>query len=341
MLAAVDAWAQRVGRARACRAFGYSERTDRSRRQAAAGRLHRRPSQAKPREQHQPQPSRIPDQLRDHIAELLCSPRFRDQAPAQVYYQLLDEGSYVCSIRQMYRILEERGLVRERRRGHRRTTHHAPQVQASGPNEVWSWDISRLRGPHHRSWFYLYVVIDIFSRKIVAWTVDTAESTEVARTLVGTACDRNGISPQQLTLHSDRGAQMTSTSLAELLEDLGVTRSLSRPRVSNDNPYSEAGFKTVKYRHDYPDRFHSLEEVRSWMAPFVDWYNREHYHSGVGYQHPATLHGGQALETVQARQETLDAAYSVWPERFRNGPPRAARPPKEAWINKPVIATTP
>ncbi len=245
MLAAVDAWAQRVGRARACRAFGYSERTDRSRRQAAAGRLHRRPSQAKPREQHQPQPSRIPDQLRDHIAELLCSPRFRDQAPAQVYYQLLDEGSYVCSIRQMYRILEERGLVRERRRGHRHTTHHAPQVQASGPNEVWSWDISRLRGPHHRSWFYLYVVIDIFSRKIVAWTVDTAESTEVARTLVGTACDRNGISPQQLTLHSDRGAQMTSTSLAELLEDLAVTRSLSRPRVSNDNPYSEAGFTPV------------------------------------------------------------------------------------------------
>ena len=165
--------------------------------------------------------------------------------------------------------------------------------------------------------------------------------TEVAKTLIGTACNRNGVTPEQLTLHSDRGAQMTSTSFAELLEDLGVTRSLSRPRTSNDNPYSEAGFKTVKYRHDYPDRFHSLQEVRSWMAPFVDWYNREHYHSGVGYQHPATLHGGEADEIVQARQQTLDVAYSVWPERFHNGPPRAARPPKEAWINKPIIATTP
>lgn len=236
MLADVEAWAARVGRARACRAFGYPDRTDRSRRQAAAGRLPSRLSQAKPREQHRPQPSRIPDQLRDYIAELLCSPRFRDLAPAQIYYQLLDEGSYVCSIRQMYRILEERGLVRERRRGHRRMSHRAPQVHAGGPNEVWSWDISRLRGPHHRSWFYLYVVIDIYSRKIVAWTVDTAESTEVAKTLIGTACDRNGITPEQLTLHSDRGAQMTSTSLAELLEDLGVTRSLSRPRTSNDIP---------------------------------------------------------------------------------------------------------
>ena len=155
-------------------------------------------------------------------------------------------------------------------------------MQASGPNEVWSWDISRLRGPHHRSWFYLYVVIDIFSRKIVAWTVDTAESTEVARTLVGTACDRNGISPQQLTLHSNRGAQMTSTSLAELLEDFAVTRSLSRPRVSNDNPYSEAGFKTVKYRHDYPDRFHSLDEV--------------------------TLTGGSSQALLSRRSATIDSS---------------------------------
>ena len=248
--------------------------------------------------------------------------------PPRSTTSLLDEGSYVCSIRQMYRILEERGLVHERRRGHRRLSHSAPQVHASGPNQVWSWDISRLRGPYHRSWFYLYVVIDIYSRKIVAWTVDTTESTEVAKTLIGTACSRNGVTPEQLTLHSDRGAQMTSTSLAELLEDLGVTRSLSRPRTSNDNPYSEAGFKTVKYRHDYPDRFYSLQEVRSWMAPFVDWYNREHYHSGVGYQHPATLHGGEALEIVQARQQTLDVAYSVWPERFHNGPAAGRKTPE-------------
>ena len=181
---------------------------------------------------------------------MLCEERFADLAPAQVYATLLDEGRYLCSISTMYRILREHELVGERRRGHRRHGHGAPVVQADAPNQAWSWDISRLRGPAPRTWFYLYVVLDIFSRKIVGWSIDIVESDAVARRLIRRACEREGVDADTLTLHSDRGAQMTSTSMAELLEDLGVTRSLSRPRTK-DNPYSEANFKTAKYRPDY------------------------------------------------------------------------------------------
>jgi putative transposase len=239
----------------------------------------------------------------------------------------------------MYRILTEANLVAERRRGHRRTGHSAPQVSADGPNQVWSWDISRLAGPAPRSWFYLYVILDIFSRKIVGWAVDTAESETVAHRLIEVSCGRNGIDPHQLTLHSDRGAQMTSTTIAELLEDLSVTRSLSRPRVSNDNPYSEANFKTAKYRPDYPARFDTVDTARSWMRRFAAWYNHDHYHSGIGYLHPADVHDGTATQIVAARQAVLDTAYTQHPERFPNGAPRAAAPPAEAWINKPNIQT--
>jgi putative transposase len=336
---AIETWAPRVGSARACRAFGLSPRTYRYRRQGAEGRLPERPSRATPKEAHKQLPWKIPEAERDQIRALLCSDRFGDLAPAQVYATLLDEGSYLCSERTMYRLLHENDLVAERRRGHRRSPHEKPRVQATGPKQAWSWDISRLRGPRHRSWFYLYVVIDIFSRKIVAWAVDSTESDKVAKRLITRACEREGIDADTLTLHSDRGAQMTSHTIAELLEDLSVTRSLSRPRTSNDNPFSEAAFKTAKYRPDYPDRFETIDETRTWMRRFARWYNHDHYHSGIAYLHPIDLHNGTAGATITARQEVLDAAYEANPDRFRNHPPRVPTPPAEAWINNPHIHT--
>ena len=268
---------------------------------------------------------------------MLCEPRFVDLAPAQVYATLLDEGVYLCSIRQMYRLLHERDLVHERRRGHApRKTHTKPRVHADGPNQAWSWDISRLAGPGRRDWFYAYVLLDIFSRAIVGHTVETVESDVVAERLIATTAARQGIDRDQLVLHSDRGPQMTSMTVAELLEDLGVTRSLSRPRVSNDNPFSESQFKTTKYRPDYPDRFDSLEHARAWFAKFVPWYNEIHYHSGVGLQHPADVHDGTASTIRDDRQQVLDAAYAAHPQRFTR-PPTAPRLPAHAWINKPEI----
>lgn len=339
MTALIEAWAPRIGVARACRAFGVAERTFHHRKAAAEGRLAPRPSRARPPEEHATVPWRIPDAERGHIRAVLCSERFGDLAPAQIYATLLDEGVYLCSERTMYRILAEHDLVRERRRGHQRQGHSPPRVHATGPNQAWSWDISYLRGPVIRSWFYLYVVLDIFSRKIVAWSIDPTESDTVAQRLIRTACRREGIDPDQLILHSDRGAQMTSNTIAELLEELGVTRSLSRPRTSDDNPYSEAAFKTVKYRPNYPDRFETIDEARTWTRRFVHWYNHQHYHSAIAYLHPADVHAQRTTEIVAARQHVLDTAYQANPERFRHQPPQANQPPNEAWINKPTTQT--
>ncbi|MGH3848879.1 MAG: IS3 family transposase [Pseudonocardiaceae bacterium] len=333
----IERWAPRVGRERACVAFGVSPRTWRDRRQCAQG-PRPRPSRASglPRQAH---PARIPDDERGRIRELLCSQRFCDLAPAQVYATLLDGGAYHCSIRQMYRILHEAGLVAERRAGHVRKNHTKPVVSASRPNQVWTWDISRLAGPSVRSWFYLYVVIDIFSRSIVAWSVDSVESDKVARRMIKAATKRQGIDPNCLTLHSDRGAQMTSNSMAELLEELGVTRSLSRPRVSNDNPYSESNFKTAKYHPGYPKRFAALGDARSWARRFVHWYNHVHYHSAIGLLHPAELHAGNGAAIRTERQAVLNAAFKAHPERFFNKAPVAPTLPASAWINKPTIRT--
>jgi putative transposase len=317
-----------------------SPRTWRHRRQQAAGRLPERAPRRKPPDEHLSVPWKIPDDERVEIRDVLCSERFCDLAPAQVYATLLDEGVYLCSETTMYRVLREHDLVGERRRGHRRTTpYEPPRLHASGPNQVYSWDISRLVGPAPRVWFYLYVVLDIFSRKIVAWSIYTEETSTVAKRLIRSACQRNNVVPGQVKLHSDRGTQMTSTTIAELLEDLGVTRSLSRPRTSNDNPYSEANFKTAKYRPSYPVRFDTIEQARSWMRQFVHWYNTEHYHSGIGYHHPGDVHDGTATDVTAARQMVLDQAFAEHPARFRHRPPVAAPPPTEAWINKPTVQT--
>lgn len=237
----------------------------------------------------------------------------------------------------MYRILAEGNLTGERRRGHQRRPRAVPRLVAEKPNEVWSWDISRLRGPVVRSWFYLYVLLDIFSRKIVGWSVDITETDRVAKRLISRTCAREGISPKELALHSDRGAQMTSNTIAELLEDLGVTRSLSRPRTSDDNPYSEAAFKTVKYRPTFPDRFDDVGHARAWMRGFVEWYNYEHYHSGVSYLHPSDVHAGVTGPILAARQGVLDAAFVANPGRFRRGAPVVGALPVESWINEPFV----
>ena len=335
----IEKWAPKIGVDRACWAFGVHPRTWRHRRQKEAGTLPERPSRAKPEAEKRPHPAKIDDATRTEIRSTLCERRFCDLAPAQVYATLLDEGVYLASVSTMYRVLRAENLTGERRRGHRRKGHAPPQVSADAPRQVWSWDISRLRGPGPRDWFYLYVILDIFSRKIVGWCIDTEETETVAKRLITITCERENIEADQLTLHSDRGAQMTSTTIAELLEDLSVTRSLSRPRVSDDNPYSEAAFKTVKYRPSYPDWFDSIEDARVWMRKFVGWYNTEHYHSGIGYLHPNDLHNGTANKTIDARQQVLDAAYQAHPERFLGGPPTADRPPAAAWINKPTIQT--
>jgi putative transposase len=332
----IETFTPKVGVERACAAFGIAPRTYRHRRQHAQGRGRPRPSRASGRPRA-PHPARIDDAERQRIVGVLCEPRFVDLAPAQVYATLLDEGVYLCSIRQMYRLLHERDLVGERRRGHApRKTHAKPRVHAQKPNQAWSWDISRLAGPARREWFYAYVLLDIFSRAIVGHTVETTESDLVAERLIATTATRQGIDRDQLVLHSDRGPQMTSMTIAELLEDLGVTRSLSRPRVSNDNPFSEANFKTAKYRPDYPDRFEDLTHARAWFADFVAWYNEVHYHSGVGLHHPADVHDGSATAIRDDRQQILDAAYAAHPERFTR-PPTAPRLPAHAWINKPEI----
>lgn len=335
----IESWTPRVGVEAACRAFGVSPRTWRHRRQDAEGQLPQRPSRAKPESEHQRLAWRIDDDERARIRAILCSERFCDLAPAQIYPALLDDGIYLCSERTMYRILAEADLVGDRRRGHQRRHHVKPRLHATGPNQVWSWDISRLRGPAVRVWFYLYVVLDIYSRKIVGWSIDTVESDKVAKRLIERICQREGISADQLTLHADRGAQMRSNTIAELLEDLGVTRSFSRPRTSDDNPYSEAAFKTIKYRPNYPDRFDTIDDARTWMRRFVNWYNHDHYHSALGYLHPADVHAGVTGPIIDARQGVLDTAYAAHPERFRNKAPIAARPPAEAWINKPDIHT--
>jgi putative transposase len=283
-------------------------------------------------------PRKLTDQQVQKTLTLLNSERFRDEAPPTVYSTLLDEGHYLCSERTMYRILKAQKQVRQRRHQREHPVYQKPELLATGPNQVWSWDITKIKGP--KSWIFydLYVVIDIFSRCIVAWCITEYESSEQARALIGTACAREGIERNQLTVHSDRGRSMRSKCLANLYGELGVRSSFNRPHVSNDNPYSESHFKTLKYRPGYPERFGSIEDARTHMQAFFEWYNYEHRHSGIAMLTPWQVHSGQADEIVRVRQAALDAAYAANPERFVNGPPKARPVPEEVWINKPDAA---
>jgi putative transposase len=275
------------------------------------------------------------------VIDILHSERFVDKAPAQVWATLLDEQTYLCSPRTMYRILAEQGEVRERRNQLRHPNYTKPELLAEAPNQVWSWDITKLLGPVKWTYFYLYVILDIFSRYVVGWMVAHRESAALARRLIETACRNQRIEPGQLTIHADRGGAMRSKSLALLLADLGVTKTHSRPHVSNDNPFSESQFKTLKYCPQFPERFGSIQDARAFGGPFFDYYNNEHRHSGIGLMTPAAVHYGMAKQLTATRQETLLAAYRSHPERFVHRPPQPPELPRAAWINPPAEKTTP
>jgi putative transposase len=272
------------------------------------------------------------------VREVLNSARFEDCAVRQVYATLLDETTYLCSWRTMYRILAAAGEVRERRNQLRHPTYTKPELLATRPRELWSWDITKLKGPTKWTYYYLYVILDLFSRYVVGWMISERETAELAEAFIAETCAKEGIVPDQLTLHADRGSAMTSKSVALLLADLGVTKTHSRPQVSNDNPYSESQFKTLKYRPDFPAHFGSAADARAWAGPFFQWYNQEHHHSGIGLLTPATVHTGQAAAMIAARQAILLAAYKAHPERFVRGRPKPPDLPTAVWINPPPAA---
>jgi len=285
-------------------------------------------------------PSRaLSKQERRGALEILHDPRFVDRAPAEVYATLLDEGQYLCSERTMYRILAQSHEVRERRDQLRHPCYHKPELLATAPNQVWSWDITKLLGPVKWTYFYLYVILDIFSRYVPGWLLAREENSALAKRLIEQTCQNQGILSGQLIIHSDRGSPMTSKPVALLLSDLGVTKSLSRPQVSNDNPYSEAQFKTLKYRPGFPDRFGSVEDGRAHCREFFPWYNTEHRHSGIAMMTPEAVHYGRAPEISAARQQTLLSAYVLHPERFVRQAPSPPVLPPAAWINPPAAKT--
>jgi len=277
---------------------------------------------------------------RETILDTLHSPRFVDKSPAQVFATLLDQDDeYLCSIRTMYRILKENGEVKERRNQLRHPNYSKPELLATGPNEVWSWDITKLKGPRKWTYYYLYVILDIFSRYVVGWMVAHRESAELAKRLIQETCLKQGIEKDTLTIHADRGSSMKSKPVAFLLADLGITKSHSRPYVSNDNPYSEAQFKTMKYQPEFPEMFGSIQHSRAFCCNFFPYYNYEHYHSGIGLMTPASVHYGFADEIRENRQRTLKAAYEKHPERFVSKMPEPPVIPDRVWINPPDIET--
>lgn len=270
------------------------------------------------------------------MLDTLHDVRFIDLPPAQVYARLLEEGQYRCSIRTMYRILHAAGEVRERR-DQRQHPHYAePQLCAVGPNRVWSWDITKLAGPQPRVFYSLYVVLDIFSRYVVGWLLADRESDELARDLLAETCGKYAVQPGQLSVHADRGAPMKSKTVGHLLDDLGVARSHSRPRVSNDNAYSESQFRTLKYRPDFPDRFASEDAARAHCRAFFDWYNNQNFHSALGLLTPGQVHYGLAADALAQRQRVLDAAFQAHPERFVRGRPSPKEPAQAVYINRPA-----
>lgn len=288
-----------------------------------------------------PKPARaLAEEEKQAVLDQLHSERFRDKAPAEVYATLLDEGTYLCSERTMYRILDEAAEVKERRNQLRHPAYKAPELLATGPNQVWSWDITKLLGPVKWTYFYLYVILDIYSRYVVGWMVAERESASLAEALIAEACAMQGITKGQLTLHSDRGSAMTSKPVALLLADLGVVKSHSRPYVSDDNPFSESQFKTLKYRPSMPERLQSLLEARTHSRALIEWYNNEHRHVGIGLMTPRMVHYGEAAAVTAARAATLNAVYAAHPERFVRKAPVPPALPSAVYINPPRKETS-
>jgi putative transposase len=270
------------------------------------------------------------------VLDELRAERFMDDAPAQVYATLLDEGAYLASQSTMYRLLAANGEVRERRDQLRRPNYAKPELLATRPNELWSWDITKLFGPQKWTYYYLYVILDVFSRYVVGWMVAHRESAVLAEKLISETLAKQGIQPGELTLHADRGSSMKSKPVAFLLADLGVTKSHSRPHVSNDNPFSESQFKTMKYRPEFPDRFGCIQDARAFDQPFFAWYNDDHRHSGLGLHTPASVHYGQAAAIRNERAVVLAGAYAAHQERFVRTMPQPPLLPTAVWINPPM-----
>ena len=316
-----------IGTRPACRALGASVATTYRR---------RRPPEPRPSRLRSTPARALSEAERERVLELLHCERFVDCAPEQVYATLLDEGTYLASVRTMYRLLEAKhGGVRERRDQLTHPGYAKPELLAERPNELWSWDISKLKGPAKWTYFYLYVILDVFSRYAVGWTVQHRENGQLAKALIEQATEQQQIAAGVLTVHADRGGSMRRKPVAFLLADLGVTKTHSRPYTSTDNPYSEAHFKTLKYRPEFPDRFDDIEQARDFCRGFFDWYNHQHRHSGIGLMTPAAVHYGQAKELRAARTHVLEDAYARNPERFVRRPPVPPELPTAAWINKP------
>jgi putative transposase len=280
-------------------------------------------------------PRALSEAEKEEIRRELNSERFQDFAPREIYATLMDEGRYLCSWRSMYRILVENEQVRERRDQLRHPNYTKPELLATGPNQLWSWDITKLLGPAKWNYYHLYTILDVFSRYAVGWLIAERESAALAQELIAETCLRQGIQPGQLTIHADRGSSMTSRSVALLMADLGVTKTHSRPHVSNDNPYSESQFKTLKYQPDYPGHFGCLADARAWAQTFFDWYNYGHHHSGLALLTPADVHFQRTELVLKKRQEVLQAAYENNPQRFVKGLPVLVQMPTAVWINPP------
>lgn len=290
-----------------------------------------RPAREQPTSRPAP-PNKLPDAERKQVLDVLTGERFCDKSVAQTWATLLDEGTYLCSMATMHRILRENHCAGERRRQATHPPRTKPELVATRPGQIWSWDITKLKGPDRGVYYDLYVVLDIYSRYVVAWTVAACEDSEIAKTMLEEAMGTHGI-PE--AIHADRGTSMTSKPVAQLMVDLGVARSHSRPHVSNDNPYSEAAFKTLKYAPVFPDQFGSLTDARAFCEEFFSYYNHEHRHSGIGLHTPASVHHGTAQQVRSQRQHTLDKAYAAHPERFGHRRPKAPKLPTAAWINQP------
>ena len=271
----------------------------------------------------------------ERVLDVLVSDAYCDKSVRQVWAELVDAGIYYCSVRSMYRILARKAAVRERRRQLRHPEYTRPELLATGPNQLWSWDITKLKGPHKWTYYHLYVVMDVWSRKVVGWMVAGRESSTLAVELIRQSCRREGINRDHLTVHADRGPSMRSKPVALLLSDLGVTKTHSRPYTSSDNPYSEAQFKTLKYQPEFPDRFGSHEDARAFLRVYFDWYNHTHRHSGIGLVTPAQRHMGTDKMVYEKRSKVMAAFYEQHPERFVKGQPKPPELPGEVWINKP------
>ena len=327
---AAQGLASQVGVAPACRALGVSRAS-----------FYRRHRPAPGHQQPRPTPARaLCESEREHVLDVLTCARFVDRSPAEVVATLLDEHQYLCSERTMYRILAANQPVRERRNQLSHPHYTKPELVATAPNQTWSWDITRLLGPKRWTYFYLYVLLDIFSRYVVGWMVADRENAALATTLIEQTCLKQGIEPQVLTLHSDRGAPMTSKCTAQLLADLGVTRSLSRPQVSDDNPFSEAQFKTLKYHPGFPGRFEDITATIAFCRSFFPWYNTEHRHGGIAMLTPDDVHHHRAPQVLAQRERTLQVAWTLHPERFVHGTPKPDPLPQAVWINPPATSTT-